>query len=722
MAQRKQVRTYDPAASIVFLKTKERFGGLSNMAPGFPLKVNGIRIRTSEALYQASRFPHRPDVQRQIIEERSPMTAKMRSKPFLKETRSDWYVVRVKIMRWCLRVKLAQNWCEFGRLLQATADYPIVEQSRKDDFWGAKTVEDGTLLGMNVLGRLLMELREQLNADTSESLKVVKPLSIPEFLFCRKPIETVCDDGGIISLAETESRRISPIEVLKPRDPLQPSLFNQPTDVQVQAKIPNVHKALLEPYPLYKHSGVHWLDRVPEHWEVIRLGQWGTFSKGRGGNREDEVSTGIPCVRYGDMYTTHQYFIRRSRSFISRMIAKDYTPIKYGDVLFAASGETIDEIGKSAVSLIQSEAYCGGDVILFRPNREVEARFMGYATDCMSAASQKASMGRGITVIHIYTDQLKQLSLALPPLIEQTAIVRFLDHADCHIQRYIRTKQKLLQLLEEQKQAIIHQTVTGQVNVHTGKADQTYKPSGVEWLGDVPEHWEVAMTKRHYAIQLGKMLQNVPNKADDIEVPYLKAQHVQWFNVRITDTSTMWASPSEIEQFGIAPNDLLVCEGGEGGRSGILKWNVDSCIIQNALHRVRPSQQSRNDFLQYVMSAVATNGWFDALNDKATIAHFTREKFGALRIPLPPLYEQTDIVEYLNETTAAIDTTISLTSRQIKLVQEYRTRLIADVVTGKLDVREAAGLSGEAEQLDESDDVTGKPTLPTGHRAGKKPV
>src|SRR5690606_37437152 len=107
--------------------TNEVFGGLSNMAGGFPLRVNGIRILTSEALYQACRFPKRPDVQRLIIGENSPMTAKMKSKPYRQDTRPDWDQVRVKIMRWCLRVKLAQNWHKFSELLLATGDKPIVE-------------------------------------------------------------------------------------------------------------------------------------------------------------------------------------------------------------------------------------------------------------------------------------------------------------------------------------------------------------------------------------------------------------------------------------------------------------------------------------------------------------------------------------------------------------------------------------------------------------------
>lgn len=187
-----QVRTYRRADCVVVYKTKDDFGGLSNMASGFPLQVNGVRILTTEALYQACRFPLLPEVQREIIGQYSPMTAKMKSKPHRRHTRSDWEDVRFKIMRWCLRVKLAQNYSEFGRLLLATRDRPIVEQSRNDDYWGAKISEDDeTLIGRNVLGRLLMELRERLKQDSTGQLMTVEPLGISDFLLLGRPIEKV---------------------------------------------------------------------------------------------------------------------------------------------------------------------------------------------------------------------------------------------------------------------------------------------------------------------------------------------------------------------------------------------------------------------------------------------------------------------------------------------------------------------------------------------------
>ena len=121
----------------------------------------------------------------------------------------------------------------------------------------------------------------------------------------------------------------------------------------------------LPPHLAYKPSDIEWLGDVPAHWEVVQLGRIGRFSKGSGGTKADEVPEGVPCIRYGDLYTSHRFHIRASRSCVSEAVALNYTPLRYGDILFAGSGETIEEIGKSAVNLIDQPACCGGDVILF---------------------------------------------------------------------------------------------------------------------------------------------------------------------------------------------------------------------------------------------------------------------------------------------------------------------------------------------------------------------
>jgi ribA/ribD-fused uncharacterized protein len=205
-----QIRIYNRNECIAFRKTKEAFGGLSNMAGGYNLKVNGVNILTSEALYQACRFPHLPEVQQLIIAQNSPMTAKMKSKPYRDQSRQDWDKVRVNIMRWCLRVKLVQNWEKFGQLLLQTGDKPIVEDSSKDDFWGAIPTEDNQLVGANVLGRLLMELREHLKQGAN-FLELVKIPNISNFDLFNQPIKNILVNKNVVnSFNVQESELITP--------------------------------------------------------------------------------------------------------------------------------------------------------------------------------------------------------------------------------------------------------------------------------------------------------------------------------------------------------------------------------------------------------------------------------------------------------------------------------------------------------------------------------
>lgn len=179
---------------VVFFKVDEEFGPLSNMAGGYPLRVSGILVSSSEALYQACRFPQHPDWQQEIITQGSPMGAKMKAKKDRRRedhSRPDWAQVEVDIMRWVLRVKLAQHFGTIAGLLRATADRPIVEKSRNDRVWGAVEDKDGILRGRNQLGVLLVELRGVVESGTPELLKVVTPPAISDFRLLGKPIETV---------------------------------------------------------------------------------------------------------------------------------------------------------------------------------------------------------------------------------------------------------------------------------------------------------------------------------------------------------------------------------------------------------------------------------------------------------------------------------------------------------------------------------------------------
>lgn len=184
-------RIYQKKDSIVFCKTKDPFGGLSNMAAGFPIVVNNVSIRTSEALYQACKFPQLPDVQQEIISQRSPMAAKMKTKQHTALIRGDWFSIRVNVMRWCLRVKLFQNWTSFSALLLETEDLPIVELSHKDSFWGAKKTTEDELVGQNILGRLLMELRTIIQQQNNQQPAFIATPQISDFKLYNQPIKDI---------------------------------------------------------------------------------------------------------------------------------------------------------------------------------------------------------------------------------------------------------------------------------------------------------------------------------------------------------------------------------------------------------------------------------------------------------------------------------------------------------------------------------------------------
>lgn len=229
-------KIYNVTESCIFRKTKELYGGLSNMASGFPLKVNGVHILTSEAIYQACRFPHLIDVQEKIIKERSPMSAKMVGKPFRSNSRVDWDDTRIKIMRWCLRVKLAQNFIEFGKLLESTFDKTIVEDSSKDDFWGAirDKQDENILRGTNALGRLLMELRQFYNEKRySYEMFVVEPLNIPDFKLYGQNIDTIDERERFISTIKKATRyfEVESLKTWTPKEKEYPKVENEQTIV-----------------------------------------------------------------------------------------------------------------------------------------------------------------------------------------------------------------------------------------------------------------------------------------------------------------------------------------------------------------------------------------------------------------------------------------------------------------------------------------------------------
>ena len=448
----------------------------------------------------------------------------------------------------------------------------------------------------------------------------------------------------------------------------------------------------LNPYPAYKPSGVEWLGDVPAHWEIsalrrklraydgIKIGPFGSQLK-----LEQMSPSGYKV--YGQANVIARDFARGTK-FVGQEKFNELSAcvVLPGDLLVTMMGTS----GRCAY--VPDDAVMGimdSHLLRLRINANLDVKFASLLIDeSPYVKDQIATAGKGSIMHGLNSSIVKDLALALPPLPEQTAIVRFLDHAHRRIRRYIRAKQKLIALLEEQKQAIIHQAVTGQIDVRTGQPYPAYQPSGVEWLGDVPAHWEVAALRHRYSQCLGKMLDS-KRITGNHSLPYLRNVDVQWDQINIEDLPTMDIAPDEYDRYTLREGDLLVCEGGEVGRCALWSGELFRCGFQKALHRLRPLNAGQDvpRFMHYVLRA-AVKG--NAFNDGhlSTIAHLTGDKLRAHHFPFPPASEQESLVAFLDAVLKQVDRAISGVGHQIELLQEYRARLTADVVTGKLDIRE----------------------------------
>ena len=414
-------------------------------------------------------------------------------------------------------------------------------------------------------------------------------------------------------------------------------------------------KASSRPYPENRDSGVEWLGNVPEHWTLAQLGRFGSFFKGGGGTKEDEVEDGLPCVRYGDLYTEHQFLIKKTRANISESNTARYTAIHYGDLLFAGSGETLEEIGTSAVNLISGPAYCGGDVVLFRPSIEADATFLGYAADCAPAAYQKSCMGRGVTVMHIYSSELKRMLVPLPPLDEQRAIAAFLDRETERIDALVEKKRRLIERLQEYRTALITRTVTRGLPPEAARAagldsSPRMKPSGVEWLGDVPEHWEVARFSREVDIAEGQVDPEVEPYAAML---LIAPNHVASGTGRLLNSATASEQAAISGKYFCRVGDVIYSK----IRPGLAKVVVApaDCLCSADMYPLRPRDSLSSSYLFWLLLSDGFVAWSILESDRVAMPKINRETLCELRLPIPPVSEQNAIATYLARETERID-------------------------------------------------------------------
>jgi type I restriction enzyme S subunit len=274
---------------------------------------------------------------------------------------------------------------------------------------------------------------------------------------------------------------------------------------------------------------------------------------------------------------------------------------------------------------------------------------------------------------------VKNLIILLPPLSEQEQIVSYLDEKTSLIDEMIEKKKRKIELLKEYRTSLINTVVTKGLN-----PDVPMKDSGIEWIGEIPRHWELKSIKYISDIVLGKMLTN-DNKGDMVLKPYLRSFNIQNNRLDMSDVNEMWFSNDELKKLRLQKGDLLLNEGGDVGRTVMWKDELDECYIQNSVNRVRVIH-SNPHYIKYVSILYHGVGYYDSIVSRVSIPHLTKDKLENVSFILPPLSEQEQIVSYLDEKTSEIDKTIELENKKIELLKEYRQSLISNVVTGKIKV------------------------------------
>jgi type I restriction enzyme, S subunit len=198
-----------------------------------------------------------------------------------------------------------------------------------------------------------------------------------------------------------------------------------------------------------------------DEWEKVKLGEIGEFLKGKGISKNETTNEGINCIRYGEIYTSHHYYIKEFYSFITAEVAQKSTKIQKNDLLFAGSGETVEEIGKAVAYLDNDEAYAGGDIIIFRPKDKIDSLFLSFMVNVGQVAKEKARLGQGHSVVHIYPSNLANLTVMLPTFKEQKEISNLLKKFDM----YLDLIEEELNELKLQKKGLMQLLLTGKVRV-----------------------------------------------------------------------------------------------------------------------------------------------------------------------------------------------------------------------------------------------------------------
>ena len=423
-----------------------------------------------------------------------------------------------------------------------------------------------------------------------------------------------------------------------------------------------------------KDSGIEWIGEIPADWSMKRVKHIFTRKNEKAMQQNPTIlSLARDGVKVRDISNNEGQI---AESYYN------YNPVEEGDLLL----NPMDLYSGANCSISKVQGVISPAYINLKANAGVNPAFYDYYFKVQYWLMAFFSYGKGVSYDNRWTlsaETLMNYPVVALPYGEQCKRADYLDRKCSQIDAIIARQQEVIEKLKAYKLSVITEAVTKGLN-----PDVPMKDSGVEWIGKIPEHWAIHKFCWDYSAMLGKMLDAKRITGEHLH-PYIKNADVQWDSINFEDLDEMDFSDEEKERYTISPGDLMVCEGGEIGKCAIVPDDIPEDIYyQKALHRVRKRHPDSGNihFLCKVIYCMAKNNCLNTSPEKATIAHLPGDALSQLRIPTPPISEQGQIAEYLNDKCMEIDRFSARKHETIDKLIEYKKSLIYEVVTGKKEV------------------------------------
>ena len=426
-------------------------------------------------------------------------------------------------------------------------------------------------------------------------------------------------------------------------------------------------------YKTYKKSDIPWLGDIPEHWEIRRIKYvFKEFNSRSESGNEDLLSvsqyTGV--TKKSDKVTVGE-------NISNAKTLEGYKLVERGDLVINIMLAWNGSLGISPFNGITSPAYSVYRLI------EGNEKYFGYLFRTPNAKQEFKKQSTGIidSRLRMYTDSFFDVKTALPPIEEQTAIVNFLDYKLEKINRFIKKKKQLISLLTEQKAAIINQAVTKGINPSVKLI-----PSGIEWLGEIPEHWQLNKLK-YISSKIGDGIHTTPTYNIKGEIPFINGNNLTNNQIEITEkTNTVDFDEFQKHKKELKNGTILISINGTIGNLAI--YRGEKVVLGKSAAFIELIDTSYNQFLLYNLRTKYINEYFISTFQGTTINNLSLKAIRNTSVIIPPKKEQDEIVQYILTETDKVDKTISTIEKEIELVEEYKTALIVEAVTGKIDVRD----------------------------------